>query len=59
MRARLLANAAIESDVGVTTEDGVVYLLGRVRRQDADVTVEEAQEVFGVRKIVKVFEYVD
>ncbi|MDE0691539.1 MAG: BON domain-containing protein [Gammaproteobacteria bacterium] len=59
VRARLLANATIESDVGVTTEDGVVYLLGRVRREDADVTVAEAQEVFGVRKIVKVFEYVD
>lgn len=59
VRARLLANATIESDVGVTTEDGVVYLLGRVRREDADVTVAEAQEVFGVRKIVKVFEYVN
>lgn len=59
VRTRLLANATIESDVGVTTEDGVVYLLGRVRREDANATVEAAQEVFGVRKIVKVFEYVD
>ena len=59
VRARLVANATIESDVGITTEDGVVYLLGRVRREDADATVAEAQEVFGVRKIVKVFEYVD
>ena len=59
VRARLLANAEIASDVGVTTEDGVVYLLGRVRREDADATVAEAQEVFGVRKIVKVFEYVN
>ena len=59
VRARLVANTTIESDVGVTTEDGVVYLLGRVRREDADATVAEAQEVFGVRKIVKVFEYVN
>ena len=59
VRARLVANGNIESDVGVTTEDGVVYLLGRVRREDAEATVAEAQEVFGVRKIVKVFEYVN
>ena len=59
VRARLVANDAIESDVGVTTEDGVVYLMGRVLRQDADAAVAEAQEVFGVRKIVKVFEYVN
>lgn len=58
VRARLLASA-IESDIGIATEDGVVYLLGRVRREDANIAVELAQEVFGVRKIVKVFEYVN
>lgn len=58
VRARLLASSAIAGDIGVTTEDGVVYLLGRVRRDDANAAVAAAQEVFGVRRIVKVFEYV-
>lgn len=59
VRARLVAHDTIQSDIGVTTEDSVVYLLGRVRREDADTAVAEAQQVFGVRKIVKVFEYVN
>lgn len=58
VRTSILASDA-RGDIGVTTEDGVVFLLGRVRREDADAAVAASQEVFGVRKIVKVFEYVN
>ena len=47
------------STVEVTTEDGVVYLMGKVRRSDGDKAAAVASSTSGVRSVVKVFEYVD
>ena len=47
------------SRINVTTHQRVVYLMGRVPRDQADGAVDAAQDVHGVEKIVKVFEYVD
>ena len=44
--------------VKVVTESGVVYLLGKVLRQEADDATEIARGVGGVQKVVRVFEYV-
>ncbi len=44
--------------VKVVTENGVVYLLGLVTRKEADNAVEIAGSTSGVRKVVKVFEYI-
>ena len=41
------------------TESGVVYLMGLLPREDADRAVDVARRVYGVQKIVKVFEYLD
>lgn len=43
----------------VVTENGVVYLMGLLTRDEADAAVAKAREVFGVQKIVKVFEYIN
>jgi osmotically-inducible protein OsmY len=43
--------------VKVVTENGVVYLLGKITPTDADLVVAETQKTFGVQKIVKVFDY--
>lgn len=43
--------------VKVVTEDSVVYLLGLVTQQEGDNAVEIARSTRGVRKVVKVFEY--
>ena len=43
--------------VKVITENGVVYLLGTVPRQQANDAAEIARTTSGVRKVVKVFEY--
>lgn len=60
VKSRLLAMKNIPgSKIKVQTENGVVYLLGLVNREDADNAVVEAQKVYGVQKIVKVFEYLD
>lgn len=45
--------------VKVVTESGVVYLLGMVKRKEADDATEIARTTAGVRKVVKLFEYLD
>ena len=47
------------SDIQVVTEDSVVYLMGKVRQMDGEAAANIARESSGVRKVVKVFEYVD
>jgi osmotically-inducible protein OsmY len=45
--------------VKVVTEASVVYLLGLVKRKEADDAVEIARTTSGVQKVVKLFEYLD
>ena len=45
--------------VKVVTENGVVYLLGVVRRGEGDAAAELAARTSGVTRVVKVFEYMD
>ena len=46
------------NDVKVVTEAGVVYLMGLVTRKEADDATEATRAVGGVRKVVRVFEYI-
>ncbi|RZV49038.1 MAG: BON domain-containing protein [Pseudomonadales bacterium] len=60
VKSRLIAsNEAYGTKVKVVTENGVVYLLGLLSRADADNAVTVTARVYGVQKIVKVFEYLD
>jgi len=45
--------------VKVVTESNVVYLLGLVRRKEADDATEIARTTSGVQKVVRLFEYLD
>ena len=45
--------------VKVVTEDGVVYLMGLVYRNEAEAVSARARQVGGVEKVVKLFEYMD
>ncbi len=45
--------------VKVVTEANTVYLLGMVRRKEADDATEIARTTGGVQKVVKLFEYLD
>lgn len=47
------------SNIEVTTEDSVVYLMGKVRRLSGEKATATAVNTSGVRRVVKVFEYVD
>jgi osmotically-inducible protein OsmY len=42
----------------VVTEDSVVYLMGRVTQREGNLAGEVARGVSGVRKVVKVFDYI-
>ena len=44
--------------VKVVTENGVVYLMGLVTREDGEKATEIARQTGGVQKVVKLFQYV-
>jgi len=45
--------------VKVVSENGTVFLMGMVYRKEADAIVTRTQQVTGVQRIVKLFEYLD
>ena len=60
VKSRLIARRDIRGGrIKVVTENSVVYLMGLLTRDHANKAVEVAQKVFGVQKIVMVFEYID
>lgn len=60
VKTKLTFNKEVESsDIEVTTSDSVVYLMGKVRRLSGERATAIASGTSGVRKVVKVFEYVD
>lgn len=60
VKSFLLANPDIEgSRVKVLTENGVVYLMGLVTRDEAERIAAAASDIGGVQKVVKLFELLD
>jgi osmotically-inducible protein OsmY len=58
VKSKLIANKRLQgSRIKVVTENGVVYLMGLIPREEGDEAAETARTVYGVQKIVKVFEY--
>lgn len=59
-KGRMLSRKELESThVKIVTENAVVYLMGLVKHDDADVAAQTASEIEGVKRVVKVFEYLD
>ncbi|MDP6376781.1 MAG: BON domain-containing protein [Pseudomonadales bacterium] len=60
VKSRLAASAEVDAgQFKVVTENGTVFLMGLTGREHADAAVGVARSVYGVQKIVKVFEYLD
>ena len=60
IKASLVFEKQIKAtDISVTTEDSVVYLMGTVPRANGEIVSNIASASGGVRKVVKVFEYID
>ena len=58
--SRFAASDQVDANrVKVIAEDGVVYLVGILPRDEADQAAQLARTVFGVNKVVKVFDYLD
>lgn len=56
--SKFAADKAVDAGrIKVVTDDGVVYLLGVLPRAHADAAAEAARTVQGVRKVVKLFDY--
>lgn len=45
--------------VSVTTNGGTVYLMGLLTRAEADAVTEEVRHIRGVKKVIRLFEYLD
>jgi|TARA_B100000768_G_scaffold43251_1_gene42046 osmotically-inducible protein OsmY len=60
IKTKLAFNKEVDySDLTLTTEDSVVYLLGTVSKSTGDLAAEIASNTSGVRQVVKCLEYVD
>lgn len=46
------------SSFKVVTENGTVYLMGRVTQREGDVATDVVKSVSGVQRVVKLFEYI-
>ncbi|WP_372873096.1 BON domain-containing protein [Shewanella sp.] len=60
VKGRMLNEKTLDiTRVKVVTENGEVFLLGLIPRSQADLAVEVARNTAGVRKVIKVFEYIE
>lgn len=60
VKTRMLGKKEIDATrIKVLTENSSVFLMGLVTREEAETAATIASEVQGVRKVVKVFEYID
>ena len=58
VKTAMLAQPGLRSlELKIVTENGVVYLMGVVSHQQANLATDVARRVHGVIKVVKVFEY--
>lgn len=57
IRGEMLARTNLKSSsIKVVTENGTVYLMGIVTREQADISVDIARQVSGVQRVVKIFQ---
>ena len=60
IRGQMLADQDLQSStIKVVTENGVVYLMGIVSKQQADIAVDIARKVTGVQRVMKIFIYTE
>ncbi|OGT42878.1 MAG: hypothetical protein A3F42_06510 [Gammaproteobacteria bacterium RIFCSPHIGHO2_12_FULL_37_34] len=58
IKSQMLATDDLKSSsIKVLTENGTVYLMGMVSREQAEIAVDIARQVSGVQKVVKIFQY--
>lgn len=59
IRRKMLTKKGLESgSIHIETENSVVYLMGIVTHEQANLAVDVARQVRGVNKVVKLFQYI-
>lgn len=60
LKSKMLAQSAIPgARIKVVTENGVVYLMGLLTKEEATRAIEVARTTAGVQKVVSIFEYIE
>lgn len=60
VKTKLIFERSVDaSDIEVITEDSVVYLMGTIKRATGAKAANIASNTRGVKKVVRVFEYID
>lgn len=60
IKTQMLATEGLQSGtIKVVTENGTVYLLGIVSKEQAEIAVDIARQVQGVQRVMKIFQYTD
>lgn len=60
VKTALLGSEEVDANlIKVVAENSVIYLMGAIPRSQGDAAAEVASSIFGVQKVVKVFEYID
>ena len=58
IKAQMLTDSSVPSArIKVVTENGIVYMLGLVTREEANAATRVVQSVSGVQRVVRLFEY--
>jgi len=58
IKTQMLATKGMQSStIKVVTENGTVYLMGSVTRDQADIAVSIARQISGVQRVMKIFQY--
>jgi len=58
-RSKMLTKKGLESgSIRIVSENGVVYLMGIVTQEQANLAVNVARQIDGVNKVVKIFQYI-
>jgi len=58
IKTQLLATKGMQSGtIKVVTENGTVYLMGIVSKEQADIAATIASQVAGVQRVMKIFQY--
>ena len=59
VKSTLLAEKNIDgTKIKVVTENGEVFLIGLVTQQEADISVQLARNINGVKRVITVFEFI-
>ena len=58
IKAQMLTDSSVpSSSIKEVTENGIVYMLGLVTREEANAATRVVQSVSGVQRVVRLFEY--